>query len=277
MANEKDIAEKTLQSMNDVFADIVNVLLFHGERYVKEEELTQARSRSAYTGEKRLREQERDEAKFWHRHQIRISLIGLENETKAEPDLPLRVIGYDGAGYRDQIYAVKGKNGKYKRNRNNRYPVVTLVLYFGYKKRWDKAKTLYEVLGKNGIAEELKPYVNDYKINLFEIAWLTDEQVGMFQSDFRIVADYFVQMRKTGTYNGSKEDIVHVQEVLNLMTYLARDNRFKEAYEESCKEGVVIHNMCEALDQIEARGRKAGREEGFKEGLKKGREQATFL
>jgi len=30
MANEKDIAEKTLQSLNDVFADIVNVLLFHG-------------------------------------------------------------------------------------------------------------------------------------------------------------------------------------------------------------------------------------------------------
>jgi len=32
-----------------------------------------------------------------------------------------------------------------KENRDNpRYPVVTLVLYFGYKKRWDKATTLYE-------------------------------------------------------------------------------------------------------------------------------------
>ena len=106
MANEKDIAEKTLQSLNDVFADIVNVLLFHGQRRIKEEELEQARSRSAYTGEKRLREQERDEAKFWHRQQIRISLIGLENETRPEPDLPLRVIGYDGAGYRDQLYSL---------------------------------------------------------------------------------------------------------------------------------------------------------------------------
>ncbi|MBR1693672.1 MAG: Rpn family recombination-promoting nuclease/putative transposase [Lachnospiraceae bacterium] len=272
MANEKDIAEKTLQSLNDVFADIANVLLFHGQRRIKEEELEQARSRSAYTGEKRLREQERDEAKFWHRQQIRISLIGLENETRPEPDLPLRVIGYDGAGYRDQLYSLKGKNGKYRRNRNKRYPVVTMVLYFGYEKRWNQARTLYEVIGKGGMDEELRPYVNDYKINLFEIAWLTDEQVDMFQSDFRIVADYFVQMRKMGTYNGSKENIVHVQEVLNLMTYLTKDNRFREAYEEERK-GEGIHNMCEVLDRIEARGRSAGLEEGRKEGHRKGLEE----
>ena len=36
---EKDITEKQLASYNDVFADIVNVLLFDGERLVKEDEL----------------------------------------------------------------------------------------------------------------------------------------------------------------------------------------------------------------------------------------------
>lgn len=36
---EKDIAEKTLEAYNDVFADIINVLLFNGEPYVKEDEL----------------------------------------------------------------------------------------------------------------------------------------------------------------------------------------------------------------------------------------------
>ena len=29
---QKDITEKTLESYNDVFADILNVLLFHGEQ-----------------------------------------------------------------------------------------------------------------------------------------------------------------------------------------------------------------------------------------------------
>ena len=35
----KDIAEKHLEELNDVFADIVNVLLFDGEQLVKENEL----------------------------------------------------------------------------------------------------------------------------------------------------------------------------------------------------------------------------------------------
>ena len=36
---QKDIAEKTLEAYNDVFADIVNVLLFNGKQTVKEKDL----------------------------------------------------------------------------------------------------------------------------------------------------------------------------------------------------------------------------------------------
>ena len=36
---KKDIVEKNLEGWNDVFADIVNVLLFKGNRVIKEEEL----------------------------------------------------------------------------------------------------------------------------------------------------------------------------------------------------------------------------------------------
>ncbi len=32
---EKDIGKKTLEELNDVFADIVNVLLFQGKKVVK--------------------------------------------------------------------------------------------------------------------------------------------------------------------------------------------------------------------------------------------------
>ena len=35
----KDITEKTLESYSDVFADIINVLLFQGHRIIREEEL----------------------------------------------------------------------------------------------------------------------------------------------------------------------------------------------------------------------------------------------
>ena len=44
---EKDIAEKTLEAYNDVFADIINVLLFNGEQQVKEDELEEESPNSA--------------------------------------------------------------------------------------------------------------------------------------------------------------------------------------------------------------------------------------
>ena len=45
---EKDIAEKVLEDYNDVFADIVNVLLFQGEQIVKPEQLEDKTLRSSY-------------------------------------------------------------------------------------------------------------------------------------------------------------------------------------------------------------------------------------
>ena len=113
--------------------------------------------------------------------------------------MPRRVINYDAAGYRAQLSS--NSNG-------DRYPVVSLVLYYGYRHRWRKARTLHECLR---IPEQFKKYVFDYGMNLFEIAYLEDEQVALFKSDFRIVADYFVQMRKTGTYIAPNDKIVHVQ------------------------------------------------------------------
>ena len=38
-----------------------------------------------------------------HKYTFRISYFGLENETASEDDMPLRIIGYDGAAYRDQV------------------------------------------------------------------------------------------------------------------------------------------------------------------------------
>lgn len=45
---EKDIAEKTLEAYNDVFADIINVLLFDGKLLVKEGELDDESPDSSY-------------------------------------------------------------------------------------------------------------------------------------------------------------------------------------------------------------------------------------
>ena len=56
----KDIAEKNLEAWNDVFADIVNVLLFKGKRLVKEQELAADTKDSVLKIAGKIHEQERD-------------------------------------------------------------------------------------------------------------------------------------------------------------------------------------------------------------------------
>ena len=70
---EKDATEKTLESYADVFADLVNVLLFKGKRLMQPEDLLDALPRSIYKADGKLHEQERDVAKFWKKGQVRIA------------------------------------------------------------------------------------------------------------------------------------------------------------------------------------------------------------
>ena len=122
------------------------------------------------------------------------------------------------------------------------------------------------------IDEMIKPYVNDFKMNLFEIAYLDREKIDMFKSDFRILADYLFQMRVNKNYVAGDTVIEHVDELLMLMSAMTNDYRFEETINEmKGKENVT---MCEVLDRVEARGMEKGiakgREEGIKEGIKEG-------
>lgn len=78
---EKDIAEKTLEAYNDVFADIVNVLLFQGRPLVKENDLEEESPYSSYKADGKLHAQERDVAKYWRSGFVRIAFYGFENQT----------------------------------------------------------------------------------------------------------------------------------------------------------------------------------------------------
>lgn len=108
---QKDITEKLLEDYNDVFADIVNVLLFRGNRIVKEESLKETKVKSQYKAEAgKLHEQERDVAKYWQDGNVLVAICGLENQTAEEKYMPLRVFSYDGASYRRQLLSENDEN-----------------------------------------------------------------------------------------------------------------------------------------------------------------------
>ena len=246
---EKDITEKNLEALNDVFADIVNVLLFKGEQVINEKDLEADTTKSMFKADGKIHEQERDVSKFWKNGEIRISILGIENQTAQDSDMPLRVISYDGASYKQQLLDKKQKK---------RYPVATLVLYFGTEEKWAKAKHLYDCFE---IPEKLKPFVNDYKINVFNIAFLSPKTIAMFKSDFKIIAEYFRAKRLNQKYKGSKEKLKHANETLKMFSALTGDDSFEKVYNEgNFKKGGIT--MCDVVERI--------RDEGITEGINKG-------
>lgn len=245
----KDITEKNLEELDDVFADIINVLLFKGERLVQEDELEADTTKSMFKTDGKIHEQERDVSKFWKNGEIRISILGIENQTKQDSDMPLRVISYDGASYKQQLLNEKQKK---------RYPVTTIVLYFGTDKKWNTSKSLYDCFE---IPEKLKPFVNNYKINVFNIAWLSEKTIEMFKSDFKLIAQYFRTKRLNKKYTGSKEKLQHANETLKMFSALTGDDTFEKVYNENHLEKGGV-TMCDVVERIRNEGRVQGRAEG---------------
>lgn len=270
MANEKDVAEKNLEAYNDVFADIVNGVLWGGKEVIKEDELEAAMPRSNYESKGRTHEMERDVSKYWKNNKIRLAMVGLENQTEVDEFMPIRVMGYDWNAYNEQRkkYSEQRKKNKQrikngadingKKGVKSFYPVISIVLYFGYKNRWNKPVNLKGCLN---IPEELQPYVNDYHAKVIEVAYLEEEDLDKFKSDFREVANYFIQVRKNNDYVPDNRTLKHVNEVLKLLSAVTGDRRFEDAYNDSMSERSM--NMSEAaLDKIEARGKAEGKAEG---------------
>lgn len=61
-------------------------------------------------------------------------------------------------------------------------PVIPLLLYLGTEQEWDGAKSLYEILE---IKDELKPFVTDHKLNLFDYHEYKDFSI--FKTENRII------------------------------------------------------------------------------------------
>ena len=258
---QKDITQKNFEAYNDVFSDIVNGTLFDGREVIKPEALVDAMAKSQYKADDNvIHEQERDVAKYWTDKNcyIRLALLGVENQLAIDMDMPLRVIGYDGSSYRDEMnhdeIVIDEATGKKHKIRHERYPVITIVLYFG-KTPWKKPLRLYDVLK---ISDELKPFVSDYKINLIDVPRLTRKQVEKFTSDFQIIADYFVQLNENNDYVPKDKTIKHADSFLKLMSVLTKDDKYAEMGRKISHK-MEGFNMCKVLDRAEARGEARGK------------------
>mgnify|MGYP002617024867 CR=1 FL=1 len=255
---EKDITEKILADYNDVFADIMNGLLFAGEQRILPEALENTSIHSQYKAEdEKVHELERDVAKYWKEKEVELAICGIENQSVVEKNMPFRVIGYDGTAYRSQLLEERKKI----------LPVVTIVLYFGTDRHWNSKKNIKSLME---IPEGLDKFVNDYSMQVFEIAWLTEEEISRFHSDFKVVANFFVQKRKNKNYiPDDPTEIRHIDEVLKLLRVMTGDERYQAIFQK--ERGV--HSMCDVAERLEKMGMEKGMEQGVKQGRKLGRNE----
>ena len=64
MESTNDLVTKNFEAYPDVAADILNVLLYEGKNEIKEENLLASPTETLYQGEKKLRNQLEDIAKY---------------------------------------------------------------------------------------------------------------------------------------------------------------------------------------------------------------------
>ena len=95
-----DKVEKILEDYGDVFADIINVLVYHGEEVVRSENLADGPTASLFkAAEGNWGQKGRDVIKMDVRNHIAYALYGLENQTAVNYVMPVRSMGYDYASY----------------------------------------------------------------------------------------------------------------------------------------------------------------------------------
>ncbi len=132
-------------------------------------------------------------------------------------------MGYDYGTYKGQL-----------QNKKSLAPVITIVLNFD-EKRWNKPKSIWEQIK---IPDEMKQYVQDYRVEVFDIAYLEDEIIDAFSSDFKLVARFFKERRlnpKGCILTDGTTEIRHVEAVLKFLEAFTKDAKYGEVYRKILK------------------------------------------
>ncbi len=165
-----DVYESDYLENAEVFADLVNGVLYQGKAVVKPQELEEqdGELRSLFYDD--VKKAVRDKVKLWRGTVLAVLVV--ENQTKVDYRMVTRAMLSESMAYDKQWKEFRVKNRAAKslmteemknnitdrgmltedefisgmRKKDRFIPVITIVVYFGKEKPWDGAKTLYELL-----------------------------------------------------------------------------------------------------------------------------------
>lgn len=265
------------------FADQINGALFQGRQIVKSEELLPADTQAVYLGKEAGRREHAktvvDKARMWKGK--RLHILAVENQSYVDHQMVIRNMLSESLGYHKQWKQKKrehGKAGDLKSGKDEYLsgiekkekftPIITLVVYYGMDHPWDGAKCLHELID---IDEELKAYVTNYKLNLYDCH--EHDTFDEYQTGLR-------QIFETLRYAKDKEKLGRIL-AENHAAYSGIDADTRELLSvvanvkipETCKvmkDGEERYDMCKAFEDMRLEGVEEGIERGIEKGIEKG-------
>ncbi|MBD5135978.1 MAG: hypothetical protein HDT39_08455 [Lachnospiraceae bacterium] len=270
-----DIQAKNYWRDNERFADFLNSVCFGGKEVIQPDRLKDADTEEAvsYIKDDQLKNivRYRDVIKEYG-SDMEFIFMGLENQTKVHYAMPVRTQLYDVLRYVKQCKIIEESHRKNKelkssdeflsgmKSTDRLKAVITIVLYYG-EDDWDGAVKLSDMLD---VPNEMKQFVNDYNIHLFQIKDLKGD---MFKNKdnsqlFTLVNEFY----------GSKKGQININELNNkyagmeiwweTLAAIGAITRTEKIIQQAIYNKGGRIKMCRALDNLMSEARTEGRIEG---------------
>ncbi len=221
-----DVLAKEYLRKNEIFADLVNMAIFRGKQRVRPENLRELDTTSeaiVVSGTEKdkpiqmIRDIFKECVAFTDGEHTYV-YIGIENQTKIDYAMPLRVAVSNDLFWLRQIrekQRVLREEGRIEDRitsvpkETKLHPVMTIVLYWG-DKPWDGPRSMRDMIAP--LLPEFEALIPDYPIVIIEPRALSPKQMNRLHSDLKAV---FECMRKSKDRNALRE-------------LISQDKRFKD-------------------------------------------------
>lgn len=268
---KKDTAGKIYFRDTVRFAELMNSVLYHGERILLPENLVPVERE--YPSPLGNADKYRD---VFMKDVIYHILYSLELETESDYSMPERVMVYDACEYEQQISKLAGaRKGEVAadgyRERKSRLraedvlmPVVTVVLYLGTD-HWQGRKQLSELFRIPGKIQRITDLrIPEYGFHLAEADYVDAQN---YETDLR----EFFQAMQCRKDKKKLNELCHSERFHNLkpeaVQAIAVHIDRKRLMPKVKMEGI---EMCQAFDELMEDMKMEGKEEGIREGIKEG-------
>lgn len=295
---EQNLAVNQLLERKEIFADLMNGIVFEGREMVKPENLEHLPTHEGVFTEKG--QGSPGVVERWGDVKMRADfgtcrvILAEETQGKVHYAMTVRIMLQEALEYTRQVQALEKRNkieGKPSKLQGDEFlsgirkedrlePVITVVLYLG--RQWDGSTSMFEMFGleqQSEAAEFLTNYIQNYRINVVSASNMQEPE------RFRSCLQYIFSMLK---YNSDKQKLyqyvhAHGKELEQMdgvekraaVVMLGGQKKLERLLKREGKGEEPV--MWEALDELYEDGRTEGKREGKIEGKIEGKRESILL